>query len=155
MTLLLPAMTLLATTFMFTGSAPAANPVIANALKVGVAPKGQGFTRKGMQGVGLYGTAGRRQAQQFAPPTMPTTYYGASQYRPQLQYGLQYGGLQYGLQYGLRYPMQYGLQVRHPLTIEGEIETENGTIGGVMGNPANSFAPAGAYGFGPGAIFGW
>ena len=25
----------------------------------------------------------------------------------------------------------------------------------VYGNPANSFAPAGAFGFGPGAIFGW
>ena len=51
--------------------------------------------------------------------------------------------------------MQYGLQVSHPATVYGEIETENGMMSGKMANPANALAPAGAYGFGPGALYRW
>jgi hypothetical protein len=155
MTRIVAAMTLLVTSLSFSGAALAAKPVkrpAAHAANGGLVP---GFAGNGAQGVGQFGAAGRVHGQQFAPQTMPTTFNGAPRYRPQLrygpQYGLQYGlqhGPQYGLQYGLQYPMQYGLQVRFPSTVDGEIETENGMMSGRMGNPANAFAPAGAYGFG-------
>jgi hypothetical protein len=68
-------------------------------------------------------------------PTAPIVYPGTVIYPPytgglgsSVYYG---GGSNYGgLNYGYNRPVVYG-------------------------NPANSFAPAGAFGFGPGAIFGW
>ena len=160
MTRIVAAMTLLVTSLSFSGTSLAAKPVkrpAAHGANGGLVP---GFAGNEAQGVGPFGAASRvLHGQQFAPQTMPTTFNGAPRYRPQLQYGPQYGlqyglqygpqyGLQRGLQYGLQFPMQYGLQVRFPSTVDGEIETENGMMSGRMGNPANSFAPAGAYGFG-------
>jgi hypothetical protein len=164
MTRILSATVLLATSLVFSSAAWAAKPVQRPAPQGANGGLVPGFAGKGAQGAGPFGAAGRGHAQQFAPSQ---TSSGVPQYRPQLQYGLQYGpqyGLQYGPQYGLQYPMQhglqyglqYGLQVPYPTTVYGEIETENGTISGMMGNPANSFAPAGSYGFGPGAtIYAW
>jgi len=57
--------------------------------------------------------------------------------------------------------LQTNLQFPHlqvPYRTQGyvDIEYDDGTTGSVlMGNPANSFVPAGAFGFGPGAIYGW
>jgi len=53
---------------------------------------------------------------------------------------LGYSGYGYGYDYGNGFGYGgYGGLYRAP----------------VYGNPANSFAPAGAFGFGPGALFGW
>jgi hypothetical protein len=158
MTRIFSAMTLLATCLVFSGTASAAKPVkrqVPQGANGGLVP---GFAGNGAQAGGPFGAAGRVQRQPFAPRTMPTAFQSSSRYRPQLQYGLQYGlqtGLQYGRQHGLQTGLQYGLQTPYPSTVYGEIETENGMMSGKMANPANAFAPAGQYGFGPGAVYGW
>ena len=123
----------------------------------------QGFTRNGEQGIGLFGPAGGARAQhsstqrnraqqygarhyvaqQFGGPNFPGTSAFSVGYRPQLQTNLQY-------QLQVPYPSQQN-GVSYSYSEDGELQVRPV----IMGNPANSLVPAGAFGFGPGAIYGW
>jgi hypothetical protein len=162
--------------FSFSGPVQAAGPVGPLGPQDGNGGKVQGFDRKGAQGAGLFGgnngaqphrVANRPTQANFRPQAQQANlqYNPYLQFQPQfgLQYGLQYApqfglqyrqqfGLQYGLQYGpqfgLQYGPQFGLQVPYPLTVGGYVDTDYGPVPATTGNPFNSFAPAGSFGFG-------
>jgi hypothetical protein len=171
MTRFLLTLTALATTLTWAHSAwaekPAARQPIAFGPNGASGEKIQGFTRKGQEGIGLFGPAGRvspRAPQVQQPPVQSarsTLQRSAHrQANSQFFYAQQFGAA------GAYIPPVYTspfisrpqprLQVPYPSQGFVDVVYDDGTTGRVlMGNPANSFAPAGAFGFGPGAIYGW
>jgi hypothetical protein len=164
----------LAATFTLSQAAQAEKPSGKQSVIFGQTPKAQGFTRNGEQGIGLFGPAGGtrtqrssaqlRTAQRIMAQRFAAQQYGTQQYSAQ-QYGTQSFGVpayQGASAYSSTYrpQLQYNLQVPYPSQQYGYSYSysEDGDLSVrrvIMGNPANSFVPAAAFGFGPGAIFGW
>jgi hypothetical protein len=139
-----------------------------------------GFIQKGKEGLGLFGPAGRvvtplptvtpakaRRPPAYQAPTQRATIRRSSFQRsviPQPNFHLP-AAQQFGAAGAFIPPVysspwaarpQARLQVPYPSQGFVDVEYDDGSTGRVlMGNPANSFAPAGAFGFGPGAIYGW